>query len=133
MLHTNFPFLITHSSNLHFHLPNKPSPISYLTLQFQIHKLMETRRRSNLITILSLIVLSTVAIGEALTPQYYWQSCPSVQEIVRQTVQQKIKETVVTIPATLRLFFHDSFVTVLFFLLLFLTFEVLFSQVQVEN
>ncbi|KAF3327675.1 peroxidase 51-like isoform X1 [Carex littledalei] len=72
---------------------------------------METRRRSNLITILALIALSTVAIGEALTPQYYWQSCPSVQEIVRDQVQKKIKETVVTIPATLRLFFHDSFVT----------------------
>jgi peroxidase len=72
---------------------------------------METRTSNNFISIVLLIAVTSVAIGDALTPQYYWQSCPNVQEIVRDTVQQKIKETVVTIPATLRLFFHDSFIT----------------------
>ncbi|KAF8101487.1 hypothetical protein N665_0205s0077 [Sinapis alba] len=40
----------------------------------------------------------------------YGKSCPNVEAIVRKVVQQKVKETFVTIPATLRLFFHDCFV-----------------------
>ncbi|KAJ4878658.1 Peroxidase 73 [Raphanus sativus] len=45
-----------------------------------------------------------------LKPNFYGKSCPNVEAIVRKVVQQKIKETFVTIPATLRLFFHDCFV-----------------------
>jgi hypothetical protein len=95
---------------------------------------MEIGRR-NLITILVVIAVSRVAIGDGdmLSAQYYWQSCPRVQEIVRDAVQKKIQQTVVTIPATLRLFFHDAFITVplllSMFLILFLfllTFEILF-------
>jgi glycerol uptake facilitator-like aquaporin len=88
---------------------------------------MEIGRR-NLITILVLIAVSRAAIGDALTHQYYWQSCPRVQEIVRAAVQKKIQQTVVTIPATLRLFFHDAFITVwlLFSLFLISTFSFFF-------
>ncbi|KAJ1695102.1 hypothetical protein LUZ63_011800 [Rhynchospora breviuscula] len=68
-------------------------------------------RGSNLIAILVLIAAGSVIVGEALSPQYYWQSCPRVQEIVRDEVRKKINETVVTIPATLRMFFHDALVT----------------------
>ncbi|KAJ3681272.1 hypothetical protein LUZ60_015761 [Juncus effusus] len=67
-------------------------------------------RRSNLIMVLALI-MAIISIGEALSPQYYWQSCPNVEVIVREAVQKKINQTVVTIPATLRLFFHDCMVT----------------------
>uniref|UniRef100_A0A1J3EH16 Peroxidase n=1 Tax=Noccaea caerulescens TaxID=107243 RepID=A0A1J3EH16_NOCCA len=45
-----------------------------------------------------------------LKPNFYGNSCPNVESIVRKVVQQKVKETFVTIPATLRLFFHDCFV-----------------------
>ncbi|XP_009387950.2 peroxidase 51-like [Musa acuminata AAA Group] len=49
--------------------------------------------------------------GEAqLNPNFYQVSCPSVESIVRQAVQKKLSQTIVTVPATLRLFFHDCFV-----------------------
>lgn len=46
----------------------------------------------------------------ALSTNYYAKTCPNVEKIVRQAVQKKIQQTFVTIPATLRLFFHDCFV-----------------------
>ncbi|CAN8251432.1 unnamed protein product [Cochlearia groenlandica] len=45
-----------------------------------------------------------------LKENFYKDSCPNVELIVSNTVQKKVKETFVTIPATLRLFFHDCFV-----------------------
>ncbi|OEL21075.1 Peroxidase 50 [Dichanthelium oligosanthes] len=48
--------------------------------------------------------------GAASTPlrtDYYKDSCRDLESIVRQEVARKINETVVTIPATLRLVFHD--------------------------
>ncbi|KAE8706669.1 hypothetical protein F3Y22_tig00110388pilonHSYRG00014 [Hibiscus syriacus] len=45
-----------------------------------------------------------------LSETFYNTSCPRVESIIRQVVAQKIKQTFVTIPATLRLFFHDCFV-----------------------
>ncbi|WVZ65499.1 hypothetical protein U9M48_014851 [Paspalum notatum var. saurae] len=49
--------------------------------------------------------------GEArLSPDYYRSMCPDVEAIVRAVVAKKVKETFVTVPATLRLFFHDCFV-----------------------
>ncbi|KAH9618074.1 hypothetical protein KSS87_020991, partial [Heliosperma pusillum] len=38
------------------------------------------------------------------------KSCPNVESIVHNAVKKKLKETSVTAPATLRLFFHDCFV-----------------------
>lgn len=46
----------------------------------------------------------------ALSQNYYAKTCPNVEKIVRQAVQKKIQQTFVTIPGTLRLFFHDCFV-----------------------
>ncbi|OAY86072.1 Peroxidase 51 [Ananas comosus] len=59
-----------------------------------------------------MLVLSTIVRGgEAkLWPNFYRSTCPNVEEIVRGAVTKKISQTVVTIPATLRLFFHDCFV-----------------------
>ncbi|XP_064965933.1 peroxidase 51-like [Musa acuminata AAA Group] len=49
--------------------------------------------------------------GEAqLNPNFYQVSCPSVESIVRRAVLKKLNQTIVTVPATLRLFFHDCFV-----------------------
>ena len=54
--------------------------------------------------------------GEAATPplrkDYYDKSCRNLEAIVREEVARKINETVVTIPATLRLVFHDCMVGV---------------------
>ncbi|CAL9045945.1 peroxidase 51-like [Musa acuminata AAA Group] len=49
--------------------------------------------------------------GEAqLNPNFYQVSCPNVESIVRRAVLKKLNQTIVTVPATLRLFFHDCFV-----------------------
>ncbi|AES90668.1 putative peroxidase [Medicago truncatula] len=45
-----------------------------------------------------------------LSPNHYANICPNVQSIVRSAVQKKFQQTFVTVPATLRLFFHDCFV-----------------------
>ncbi|XP_078176083.1 peroxidase 35-like [Carex rostrata] len=68
-------------------------------------------RRSNSIIIFALIVLSSIAIGEALSLDYYQTTCPDVRKIVCDAVEKKINETAVAIPATIRLFFHDAFIT----------------------
>ncbi|KAL0381827.1 UNVERIFIED_CONTAM: Peroxidase 55 [Sesamum angustifolium] len=50
-------------------------------------------------------------MGEGqLIENFYSSSCPNVESIVRQVVLTKINQTFVTVPATLRLFFHDCFV-----------------------
>ncbi|KAJ8504154.1 hypothetical protein OPV22_005040 [Ensete ventricosum] len=49
--------------------------------------------------------------GEAQLKQNFYQvTCPNVESIVRQAVHKKLNQTIVTVPATLRLFFHDCFV-----------------------
>ncbi|KAJ8448770.1 hypothetical protein Cgig2_011391 [Carnegiea gigantea] len=45
-----------------------------------------------------------------LKRDYYRDSCPNVESIVRNAVEKKLQETFVTAPATLRLFFHDCFI-----------------------
>ncbi|OVA09314.1 Plant peroxidase [Macleaya cordata] len=50
-------------------------------------------------------------LGSAqLKQNFYSKTCPKVEQIVRGVVNTKIQQTFVTIPATLRLFFHDCFV-----------------------
>ena len=59
------------------------------------------------------MVLMVVGGGEAqLSQNFYARRCPNVEWIVRQAVRNKIRQTFVTVPATLRLFFHDCFVEV---------------------
>lgn len=48
-----------------------------------------------------------------LRTNFYGNSCPNVEQIVKKVVDEKVKQTFVTIPATLRLFFHDCFVNVM--------------------
>ncbi|XP_058103106.1 peroxidase 55-like [Magnolia sinica] len=67
---------------------------------------MERLRWSFYLTVMMILVS-----GEAqLVQNFYAFSCPAVEAIVRQTVLTKLSQTFVTVPATLRLFFHDCFV-----------------------
>ncbi|KAL2505402.1 Peroxidase 55 [Abeliophyllum distichum] len=57
------------------------------------------------------MVLILAMRGEGqLMENFYSSSCPNVEAIVRQAVATKVSQTTVTVPATLRLFFHDCFV-----------------------
>lgn len=51
-------------------------------------------------------------VSSELKRNYYAKICPNVENIVRKAVEKKFKETFVTVPGTLRLFFHDCFVEV---------------------
>ena len=73
------------------------------------------RRCGNLLAVVALALVAAMLppSGEAkLSPDYYRSTCPDVEAIVRAVVAKKVKETFVTVPATLRLFFHDCFVEV---------------------
>ncbi|KDP35389.1 hypothetical protein JCGZ_10373 [Jatropha curcas] len=65
-------------------------------------------RKSCFIVILLLSIF--VLCNAQLSQNFYSKTCPNVESIVRSAVQQKFKQTFVTVPATLRLFFHDCFV-----------------------
>lgn len=63
--------------------------------------------------VLAVVLAALVERREAqLVENFYASTCPNVEQIVRQSVQNKFAQTFVTIPATLRLFFHDCFVEV---------------------
>ncbi|RYQ80868.1 hypothetical protein Ahy_Scaffold1g106982 isoform C [Arachis hypogaea] len=57
-------------------------------------------------------LLLSVAHGTSaqLSRHHYAKICPNVENIVRDAVKKKFHETFVTVPATIRLFFHDCFV-----------------------
>ncbi|CAN6464700.1 unnamed protein product [Victoria cruziana] len=57
-----------------------------------------------------LLVMMYGVADAQLVQNFYRSSCPSVESIVRQAVVAKMSQTFVTVPATLRLFFHDCFV-----------------------
>lgn len=60
-----------------------------------------------------LMVVILMGRGEGqLAANFYGSSCPNVESIVMQAVSTKFSQTFTTIPATLRLFFHDCFVEV---------------------
>ncbi|KAL9229821.1 hypothetical protein vseg_005249 [Gypsophila vaccaria] len=60
-----------------------------------------------IVLIIGVVTLRVTALSE----NYYANICPGVEKIVRQAVVQKINQTFVTIPATLRLYFHDCAVS----------------------
>ncbi|KAM3253380.1 Peroxidase 73 [Capsicum annuum] len=61
------------------------------------------------VLILAIIVILGGADGQ-LQENFYAFTCPNVEFTVQQAVATKFSQTFVTIPATLRLFFHDCFV-----------------------
>uniref|UniRef100_A0A5B7ACQ3 Peroxidase n=1 Tax=Davidia involucrata TaxID=16924 RepID=A0A5B7ACQ3_DAVIN len=59
---------------------------------------------------LLMLVIMVMGRGEGQLVENFYSSCPNVETIVQQTVSTKFSQTFTTIPATLRLFFHDCFV-----------------------
>lgn len=66
-------------------------------------------QRVVLYCLITAVVLAGTGKGQ-LVENFYAGSCPMVEAIVSQTVATKVGQTFTTIPATLRLFFHDCFV-----------------------
>ncbi|KAJ1269330.1 hypothetical protein BS78_07G203600 [Paspalum vaginatum] len=75
---------------------------------------MARRRRGGVPLLLVLAAaaafLAAAMPAAALSPDFYRNSCPDLESIVRYEVNKKKSETVVTIPATLRLVFHDCMI-----------------------
>ncbi|XP_062101841.1 peroxidase 35-like [Humulus lupulus] len=68
----------------------------------------------NIVLVLSLclsLCLLPHPTSAQLKQNFYSKTCPNVENIVRNVVRQKFQQTFVTVPATLRLFFHDCFVS----------------------
>ncbi|MED6145060.1 Peroxidase 16 [Stylosanthes scabra] len=64
-----------------------------------------------LASFLALLLSSSAQTSSAqLSRGFYSSTCPNVEQLVRAAVTQKLQQTFVTAPATLRLFFHDCFV-----------------------
>ncbi|KZV57008.1 peroxidase 73 [Dorcoceras hygrometricum] len=57
------------------------------------------------------VFLFSGSISAQLKLNFYSNTCPDVEKIVRAAVTAKFRQTFVTVPATLRLFFHDCFVS----------------------
>ncbi|KAL1335406.1 hypothetical protein HN51_064308 [Arachis hypogaea] len=67
---------------------------------------------NRIIVLLSLLLVAAVTRSSAqpLSRNFYSQTCPNVEQLVRSAVANKFQQTFVTAPATLRLFFHDCLV-----------------------
>ncbi|KAK2967680.1 hypothetical protein RJ640_030551, partial [Escallonia rubra] len=75
-----------------------------------IDKLMAGRFNLLLVTLCCVCLIFSDLASAQLKQNYYATTCPNVEKIVRGVVNTKFKQTFVTVPATLRLFFHDCFV-----------------------
>ncbi|KAI4339506.1 hypothetical protein MLD38_024446 [Melastoma candidum] len=65
---------------------------------------------AGVLAVLFLLAMEGFAATDAqLAENFYKGTCPNVESIVKQVVTTKFGQTFVTIPATLRLFFHDCF------------------------
>lgn len=71
--------------------------------------------RHNLLTTLSSLFIGIILLSSSASAQlklnFYSNVCPDVENIVKKAVSAKFSQTFVTVPATLRLFFHDCFVS----------------------
>lgn len=76
---------------------------------------MEISRRRRILILFMSLVMMCGGSGAQLVENFYSSTCPNVEAIVTQAVTNKLAQTFTTIPATLRLFFHDCFVEVLSF------------------
>ncbi|KAK2970717.1 hypothetical protein RJ640_015142 [Escallonia rubra] len=73
---------------------------------------MENQTTTSSILLFSLL-LSQLFLSTSyaqLSQNFYQSTCPNVESLVRSAVTTKFRQTFVTAPATLRLFFHDCFV-----------------------
>nr|GMC93212.1 peroxidase 16-like [Ipomoea batatas] len=74
---------------------------------------MEHQRKNSMVVASGMLVCLVLLVSSAhaqLRTDFYKNTCPNVESLVRSAVQQKFRQTFVTAPATLRLFFHDCFV-----------------------
>ncbi|CAI9098467.1 OLC1v1035118C1 [Oldenlandia corymbosa var. corymbosa] len=71
---------------------------------------MSSKCPSVLLLSLFLTLITTTTTYAQLSANFYFNTCPNVELLVRSAVQAKFQQTFVTAPATLRLFFHDCFV-----------------------
>lgn len=73
---------------------------------------MGSKKRLEFVGLVIWVMLGMCASqGSAqLRQNFYAATCPNVESIVKNVVNQKFGQTFVTVPATLRLFFHDCFV-----------------------
>ncbi|KAI3992404.1 hypothetical protein MKX01_030290 [Papaver californicum] len=61
--------------------------------------------------VICIVLVLNFNLGSAqLKQNFYGNTCKNVEQIVRGVVNTKFQQTFVTVPATLRLFFHDCFV-----------------------
>ncbi|XP_073018731.1 peroxidase 51-like [Primulina eburnea] len=68
--------------------------------------------RTTLLLPLSLIIiLFSSSTSAQLRQNFYANICPDVENIVRRAVTTKFGQTFVTVPATIRLLFHDCFIS----------------------
>ena len=91
-------------------------PISLLvfsppTVSFYCGRMRNLKVVAALLVAVSVCLLPSMASAQ-LRPNFYANICPNVENIVRTAVRAKFRETFVTVPATIRLFFHDCFVRV---------------------
>ncbi|GLJ34744.1 hypothetical protein SUGI_0699080 [Cryptomeria japonica] len=63
-----------------------------------------------LFVLLGVFIFKGSAQSSLLSTNFYANSCPKVEAIVKNVVSLKFNQTFVTVPGTLRLFFHDCFV-----------------------
>lgn len=60
-----------------------------------------------------MVVVVLIGKGKGqLVQNFYASTCPMAEAVVKQAVATKFSQTFTTIPATLRLFFHDCLVEV---------------------
>ncbi|KAL8510452.1 hypothetical protein ACS0TY_017315 [Phlomoides rotata] len=71
---------------------------------------MRNSTRVVLLSLLPILVFLSNTATAQLRTDFYKNTCPNVESLVRDAVMKKLQQTVVTAPATLRLFFHDCFV-----------------------
>ncbi|XP_030476030.2 peroxidase 51-like [Syzygium oleosum] len=70
-----------------------------------------TARKLGFWVVMVFAATTEVVVGRAqLVEDFYGKTCPNVENIVKQAVTTKFSQTFVTIPGTLRLFFHDCFI-----------------------
>lgn len=62
--------------------------------------------------ILAVSFLLMGSVSTELSTDFYRNTCPEVESLVRSAVIMKFEQTPVTPQATVRLFFHDCFVRV---------------------
>ncbi|GLJ28584.1 hypothetical protein SUGI_0563130 [Cryptomeria japonica] len=63
-----------------------------------------------LLVLLGVCICKGSAQSTLLSTNFYANSCPNVEAIVKEVVSKKYSQSFLTVPATLRLFFHDCFV-----------------------